>query len=496
MKQAGNRLRLGAAALLTAIALGAIITPGVVSAGTPSAAPSATNLVNSGGNCTETYTEYQYVKYVKGTFKSKKSNESYSHGSAPFDWTIWPSGSTTWSEQNVAVLMTGPHNDTWEVNHDGHKDEYHSTNYEYRPTGETRATKRNAECPPFQKVTICHSAGQSGNYTNPTVSYRAIDNGYEIDWNGHGNHANDIIPAFGNFPGQGDTSLLQYPNCERPKPDKPSFPPEVVEQFGACAVGSNTVSGTRTTTSFKAVFNTQTWTWEKVQDGESVVLAITRLLNAAEQAACQATYRPDVVVTEGDCAAGVNTVTVTTTTTNYKAVYSGGVWTKVQDGDPVVVETSRPLNAQEQEACKPAYEPYVKVTEGDCASGDDTVTVTTTTTNFKAVYIDGVWKKVQDGDPVVVETTRPLSTQEQADCVPSKDPKVVREDVGEPECGVTTIQVKVTTTTYSYTYSEQTNSWVESATETVTYETDDLAAAEQTQCPTYGLSVVCTSSGP
>ena len=97
---------------------------------------------------------------------------------------------------------------------------------------------------------------------------------------------------------------------------------------------------------------------------------------------------------------------------------------------------------------------------------------------------------------MVVETTRPLSTQEQADCVPSKDPKVVREDVGEPECGVTTIQVKVTTTTYSYTYSEQTNSWVESATETVTYETDDLAAAEQTQCPTYGLSVVCTSAGP
>ena len=56
-------------------------------------------------------------------------------------------------------------------------------------------------------------------------------------------------------------------------------------------------------------------------------------------------------------------------------------------------------------ACKPAYEPYVKVTEGDCAAGDDTVTVTTTTTNYKAVYIDGVWKKVQDGDPVVVETT-------------------------------------------------------------------------------------------
>ena len=45
--------------------------------------------------------------------------------------------------------------------------------------------------------------------------------------------------------------------------------------------GANTVSGTRTTTSFKAVFNTQTWTWDKVQDGESVVQAITRLLNAA-----------------------------------------------------------------------------------------------------------------------------------------------------------------------------------------------------------------------
>ena len=45
---------------------------------------------------------------------------------------------------------------------------------------------------------------------------------------------------------------------------------------------------------------------------------------------------------------------------------------------------------------------------------------------------------------------------------------------GEPECGDTTIDIKVTTTTYTYTYDAQTKSWVEHATQDITYEVREL----------------------
>ncbi len=72
MKLAGNRLRLGAAAILTAIGLGAVITPGVASAGTPSVSPSVEHPeTNNGGKCYAQVTQYKYeqfkteYKYVK-----------------------------------------------------------------------------------------------------------------------------------------------------------------------------------------------------------------------------------------------------------------------------------------------------------------------------------------------------------------------------------------------------------------------------------------------
>jgi peptidoglycan hydrolase-like protein with peptidoglycan-binding domain len=52
---------------------------------------------------------------------------------------------------------------------------------------------------PDPKVTICHANGQSGNYTQNSVSENSVlSNGQ----NGHGNHNNDIIPPFGNFGGR------------------------------------------------------------------------------------------------------------------------------------------------------------------------------------------------------------------------------------------------------------------------------------------------------
>ena len=123
------------------------------------------------------------------------------------------------------------------------------------------------------------------------------------------------------------------------------------------------------------------------------------------------------------------------------------------------------------------------------------MTGTRTTTNFKAVFNTATWTwdKVQDGDPVVVQISRPLSGDEQNACRPSKDPSVVREQVGEPECGDTTIDIKVTTTTYTYTYDAQTKSWVEHATQDITYEVRELTSDEWCDIdpPTAGGSYDC-----
>ena len=60
---------------------------------------------------------------------------------------------------------------------------------------------------------------------------------------------------------------------------------------------------------------------------------------------------PVVVVTESKCSTGDLSVRVTTTTTKSKYVVQAGAWVKVQDGDPIVVESTRPLNVEEEKAC-------------------------------------------------------------------------------------------------------------------------------------------------
>ena len=108
---------------------------------------------------------------------------------------------------------------------------------------------------------------------------------------GHIDHSGDIYKAFTyvkhgqtfNVGARGDTSLLQYDDCQRAKPEQPDFPPEVVETYGNSATGNGVVTGTRTSTNFKAVFNTATWTWDKVQDGDPVVVQISRPLSGDER---------------------------------------------------------------------------------------------------------------------------------------------------------------------------------------------------------------------
>jgi len=88
-------------------------------------------------------------------------------------------------------------------------------------------------------VTLCHATGsQSNPYTKITVPF--------TQWygqNGHSQHKNDIWEAFSyvkrtgsdswvtvNVPAQGDTSLLAFDNCKKPKEDTPVTRPEATYQ--------------------------------------------------------------------------------------------------------------------------------------------------------------------------------------------------------------------------------------------------------------------------
>ena len=59
------------------------------------------------------------------------------------------------------------------------------------------------------KITVCHAAGQSGNYTATEVAISAVIEG-------HGDHEGDIIPPFGDFAGQNwndDTEAIWNNEC-------------------------------------------------------------------------------------------------------------------------------------------------------------------------------------------------------------------------------------------------------------------------------------------
>ncbi|WP_062299273.1 hypothetical protein [Demequina maris] len=85
-----------------------------------------------------------------------------------------------------------------------------------------------------QKVLICHAtASETNPFTVNEVSWNAVDNGYNIDFNGHGDHEGDIIPAFADFPGLNWTELGQaiWENgCEipttEPEPQETTVPEE------------------------------------------------------------------------------------------------------------------------------------------------------------------------------------------------------------------------------------------------------------------------------
>lgn len=62
---------------------------------------------------------------------------------------------------------------------------------------------------------------------------------------------------------------------------------------------------------------------------------------------------------------------------------------------------------------------------------------------------------------------------------PTHEPKVVTVDVGQPQCGDTSVATQTTTTTYTYTYVD--GQWVEHTKDTVTSGSREI---EATPCPT------------
>lgn len=89
-------------------------------------------------------------------------------------------------------------------------------------------------------VTVCHATGSS---SNPYVKLDNVPLVQFLGQNGHADHEGDIWAAFSyvkrtgsdswvtvNVPAQGDTSLLAFDKCTKPKVDKPVTRPEAVYQ--------------------------------------------------------------------------------------------------------------------------------------------------------------------------------------------------------------------------------------------------------------------------
>ena len=107
--------------------------------------------------------------------------------------------------------------------------------------------------PETHKVDICHAtASETNPYTENSVSWSSVDNVYEIDWNGHGNHEGDIIPPFADFPGQNwdATGQAIYNNgCNPPPPPPVVVTPEVPTITDVCGIVNDKLNLPADTTS-------------------------------------------------------------------------------------------------------------------------------------------------------------------------------------------------------------------------------------------------------
>jgi hypothetical protein len=183
-------------------------------------------------------TEFQYRKQIRTVV----THVTPGSGQDVSDWE-WYSEIYQWSFEDVDVLESGDFGASYSP-HGEHTDRT-VVEYRYVKTGESRQVLVDTA---VETTDWRSGPPDGGGWTK--IDERAING--------------DEIP------------------CGEP----PSFPPEVVEEWGDCSTGDIEVTGTRTTTTYKAVYSYDTDTWEKVIDGEPVVETISRPLNAEEIERC------------------------------------------------------------------------------------------------------------------------------------------------------------------------------------------------------------------
>ena len=159
----------------------------------------------------------------------------------------------------------------------------------------------------------------------------------------------------------------------------------------------------------------------------------------------------------------------------------------------------RPLNEQEQAACKPTYARLSRSPRATAPAGESSRSrVTTDHDELQGRVQQSACGRSPDGDPA--QSSRPVdrsTLQEQAACTPSKHPRSSARTWESWSAAPRRSRSRSTTRPTRTPTTTETKSWDEVAAEpVVTSETRNLIADEQFPCPTYALSVVCTSAGP
>ena len=380
MKFAGQRLRFGAAAFLTTMALGAVITPGIVSADSPQAAPSVEHHPAT-TKCYEQVTEYKYVKYTRYRTSTEVQGQwgSWTDWSA---WTVWGTGDdhVTWSTQE-AVTLGDPQahgngvegNTRWERQWILHRH------------GGTRIVNGN-EIPcddtETKKVTLCHATGSASNpYEKITVSVNAFLNA------GHISHGGDVYEAFSyvkqgqthSVPARGDASLLQLVECV-PQPEAKVEYGEWKDGVWEC--GDATITQTRTKTVTPFVLQGNKWV-----PGTPVVTteSQTRELTSAEVESCKPPVRgPEFTEwVDGEFECGDTEVIQTRTRTDYVWVLNAGSTWELTSSKFEETQT-RALTEAEVESCQPPVRgpEFTEWVDGEFECGDTEVIQTRTRTDY------------------------------------------------------------------------------------------------------------------
>lgn len=410
-------------------------------------------------------TQYQYQKQTKTVVTHDYADDASDYTELVSDWSWWTPASIKWSDTSVEVLQSGDHAN-WTKNHQpggpetAHTD-YFDRDYRYVPTGVTQQVPAGKE-----KTDWLTAPPEGDGWTQ--IAQRTVKG--------------DQIPC-------------------QPRPDDKTDYTDWVDGTWEC--GDTTVTQTRTKT-------VTTWTlvdFEWVSSTTETTETQTRALTETEIESCRPGDREPTYTewVDGTWECGDTTVTQTRTRTDYEWVNTGGSTWELTETQTVETQT-RPLTEAEIESCRPDdREPtYTDWVDGQWECGDTTVAQTRTRTDYTWVNNDGTWELTKTQ---TVETQdRVLTEAEVVRCnPPTREPSVDREEVGSRDCGATTVEVKVTTTTYSYSFNPETNSWDETATTEVTYEDRPLTPDEQYPCeeappaPTISIEAVtpvCQKDAP